>query len=48
MMMLFKSALPGVRVGQRVSPLAVLLTEKQHEQQQASPQLLVAEFQFER
>jgi len=33
---------------QRVSPLAVLLTEKQHEQQQASPQLLVAEFQFER
>lgn len=45
---LCKSALPGVRVGQRVSPLAVLLTEKQHEQQQASPQLLVAEFQFER
>jgi hypothetical protein len=35
-------------LGQRVSPLAVLLTEKQHEQQQASPQLLVAEFQFER
>lgn len=34
--------------GQRVSPLAVLLTEKQHEQQQAGPQLLVAEFQFER
>lgn len=33
--------------GQRVSPLAVLLTEKQHEQQ-AGPQLLVAEFQFER
>lgn len=45
---LCKSALPGVRVGQRVSPLAVLLTENQHEQQQASPQLLVAEFQFER
>ena len=35
-------------LGQRVSPLAVLLTEKQHEQQQAGPQLLVAEFQFER
>lgn len=34
--------------GQRVSTLAVLLTEKQHEQQQAGPQLLVAEFQFER
>lgn len=38
----------AVLMGQRVSPLAVLLTEHQHEQQQARPQLLVAEFQFER